>query len=246
MLRNRRIGCSLSGIQGLVSRLGVGEFIQWLDTGYATVGRYDKIYSEWLCVPESIKKTSVKPSGTVSLLPGERSGIREYDGEYIIRIIRISNNSPLLPRLGEAGYHMEPDEYANNTTCVYFPVHNQDFERTKFDVTMWEQLELVAILQAYWSDNMVSATVNFQPHEANDIARALGMFSRRLKSISFLPLDPAKELEYKQPPFRTVTQQEYEQFASKLGPLDLSDAIHEADDKWCEGGLCEIPLAPTK
>ena len=242
MLRNRRIGCSLSGIQGLVDRLGMGTFIQWLDQGYATVNYYDKVYSEWLCVPESIKRTSIKPSGTVSLLPGERSGVREYDGEYLKRIIRVSNNSPLIPRLAEAGYLMEPDEYSNNTTCVYFPVHNKDFKRTKLEVTMWEQLELVAILQAHWADNMVSATINFQPHEADSIERALGMFSRRLKSISFLPLDPAKEQEYKQLPFQAIERAEYESMVAQLKPLDLSDAIHEFEDKWCEGGACEIPL----
>ena len=42
--------------------------------GYKTVQHYDEIYSNWLCIPKSIKTTSIKPSGSISLLAGATPG----------------------------------------------------------------------------------------------------------------------------------------------------------------------------
>ena len=68
MLRNRRIGCSVSGVAQFVTNRGIDEFQQWLNNGYDVIQTWDKSYSDWMAVPRSIKTTSVKPSGTVSLL----------------------------------------------------------------------------------------------------------------------------------------------------------------------------------
>lgn len=63
MQRNRRIGCSVSGVADFTDTNGMTKLRQWLDSTYATVQYYDEVYSEWLCVRESIKTTTVKPSG---------------------------------------------------------------------------------------------------------------------------------------------------------------------------------------
>ena len=69
MLRNRRIGCSVSGVAQFITHRGINEFRNWLDDGYDTIQEWDDQYSDWFeFVPNSIKTTSVKPSGTVSLL----------------------------------------------------------------------------------------------------------------------------------------------------------------------------------
>ena len=69
MLRNRRIGCSVSGVVQFITKHEVwDEFRNWLEKGYDTIQEWDNQYSDWLTVPNSIKTTSVKPSGTVSLL----------------------------------------------------------------------------------------------------------------------------------------------------------------------------------
>ena len=70
MLRNRRIGCSVSGVAQFITNRGLNEFRDWLEGGYDTIQDWDKIYSDWFAIPRSIKTTSVKPSGTVSLLAG--------------------------------------------------------------------------------------------------------------------------------------------------------------------------------
>ena len=67
MLRNRRIGCSVSGIEQFITNRGIDELRTWLEEGYDTIQDWDKEYSDWFAIPKSIKTTSVKPSGTVSL-----------------------------------------------------------------------------------------------------------------------------------------------------------------------------------
>ena len=65
LLRNRRIGCSISGIVQFITEKGLNELKNWLTEGYSEITKYDEIYSEWLCIPNSIKMTSVKPSADV-------------------------------------------------------------------------------------------------------------------------------------------------------------------------------------
>ena len=53
MARNRRIGCSMSGIRQAITKLGRREFLHWCDQGYGYIQRLDKIYSDWLGIPRS-------------------------------------------------------------------------------------------------------------------------------------------------------------------------------------------------
>jgi hypothetical protein len=63
MLRNRRIGCSVSGVAQFITHRGIETLRKWLTTGYDAIQKWDKVYSEWFAIPRSIKTTSVKPSG---------------------------------------------------------------------------------------------------------------------------------------------------------------------------------------
>ena len=63
MLRNRRIGCSVSGVAQFITNRGLDELKEWLNDGYDVIQKWDKQYSDWMTVPNSIKTTSVKPSG---------------------------------------------------------------------------------------------------------------------------------------------------------------------------------------
>jgi hypothetical protein len=65
MLRNRRIGCSLTGITQFLARENIETLRVWLNHGYDTIQKYDIIYSDWFCIPRSIKTTTIKPSGCV-------------------------------------------------------------------------------------------------------------------------------------------------------------------------------------
>ncbi len=246
MLRNRRIGLSQSGIVENFERHGRREHFHWCDNGYKYICELDKIYSRWLCIPESIKKTSVKPSGTVSLLPGVTPGIHYPHAEYYYRTIRIDRTSPLIEPIRRAGYRIEESVYGDKTLIVYFPVHQPHFSRSKRDVSVWEQVENVAQTQYYWADNQVSATITFKPEEAKDIPYILELYETRLKSISFLPLE---EHNYPQAPYQEITKEIYEKAVSRLQPIQFDKiTTTEQQDLYCDSEKCDLSFVrkPTQ
>lgn len=84
MQRNRRIGLSLTGITDVVDQRGLPEIIDWMEAGYEEVRRLDRLYSEWLCVRESNRVTTIKPEGSVSLLSGASPGIHWGPGGEVL------------------------------------------------------------------------------------------------------------------------------------------------------------------
>lgn len=250
MGRNRRIGCSMSGIWQNIDRIGLSEHLDWCDRGYRFIGELDKIYSEWLCVPRSIKRTSVKPSGTISLLAGATPGIHLGEDQWYLRRIRIADTSPLIPALEKAGYPIEPAVQEPSTKVVAFPVHLEGCKKYQREVTIWEQVSLAALHQKWWSDNQVSCTVKFQPDEKDQIRRVLEHFDHSLKGISFLPYMDAVELKrqvdengepmYHQLPYEPISKKEYEKAVARIKPVDLSEAVHEVTERFCDSSGCEV------
>lgn len=241
MTRNRRIGLSQSGIVENINHLGFREHMVWCNKGYEVVKQWDKAYSEWLGIPESIKKTTVKPSGSVSLLPGVTPGIHYPHSEYYIRRIRVAKTSHLIQAMKDAGYEVVPDvKEPEYTMVVSFPVHEPNFSKRKEDVYMYEQLELAAQMQAYWSDNQVSVTVTVDEEEGRDIATALSMYETRLKSVSFLPLVAHG---YEQAPYEEITEEVYEKMSMGLKRPKLNIGLDDdgkSFDKFCDTESCEI------
>jgi ribonucleoside-triphosphate reductase len=250
MLKNRRIGCSMSGIQQAIEKFGMRRFLQMADSGYRYIVELDKEYSDWLCVQASIKKTSVKPSGTVSLLCGATPGIHWPMSEYYWRVIRFATDSRMLSGLRAAGFRcveIDPDKEPN-TTAVYFPIKIEGFTRAEHEVTIWEQLELAAQVQAYWADNQVSVTVKFDKVlEGPQIKRALELYETRLKGVSFLPHD---DHGYDHAPYQPITKETYAIERAKVQTPDFSymqemtdwnASTHEVTDAFCDGDKCVMP-----
>ncbi|MBU1067540.1 HNH endonuclease, partial [Patescibacteria group bacterium] len=237
MLRNRRIGLGMAGIIENINRLGFAEHISWCEEGYTYVQELDKTYSDWLCIPRSIRTTTSKPGGTTPFLPGVTPGIHYPHSKYYIRNIRITRGNPLLDALKKAGYQIEQDKYEKSSMVVSFPVKENHFTRGKYDVTMWEQLENAAQMQEHWSDNSVSITVTVKPEEKDQLVEALDRYQSRLKTVSFLPL---KDHNYEQAPYIKITEKEYKRLVKKLKKLDLSKTEHEITEKFCDGDTCTI------
>ena len=235
-MKNRRIGVSQSGIVESINAIGLREHLRWCDKGYSDLKTWDQVYSDWLCVRKSIKLTTVKPSGTVSLLPGKTPGIHYPHSEYYIRRIRVSKNSDLGLVMRDAGYNVVPDIYEQgHTLVVEFPVHEPNFRKRKDDVSVWEQLELARLMQSEWADNSVSITVTVKPEEGKDLARALEMFETSLKSVSFLPL---KDHKYEQAPYEEISEECYNELCSGLRKPKFK--IFEAKEaSFCDGDACE-------
>lgn len=247
MQRNRRIGTSVSGVANFADNKGLPVLRQWMDEGYQVIKQYDTNYSEWLGIRESIKMTTVKPSGTVSILAGESPGVHwTVGGEYFNRAIRFANSDPMLPLFKMANYRVEPaSESPETTSVVFFPIKSEA-KRSEKDVSIYEKMALAATAQRYWSDNSVSVTISFNPEtEASAIGTALHMYDGQLKTVSFLPSGNAV---YPQMPYTQITAEEYEaEGIMKLFPIDLSgvyagmaaDAIGEA---YCTTDACEVKL----
>jgi adenosylcobalamin-dependent ribonucleoside-triphosphate reductase len=246
MQRNRRIGTSMSGVANFADRKGLPVLRDWMDKGYENVKKYDTIYSEWLGIRESIKTTTVKPSGTVSILAGESPGVHwTPGGKFFNRAIRFANSDPMLPLFKMANYRVEPaSESPDTTSVVFFPIKS-DAERAERDVTIFEKMSLAAVAQRYWSDNSVSVTVSFDPEtEADHIGTVLHMYDGQLKTVSFLP---SGNFTYPQMPYTQITEEEYEADLLKLFPIDFTGvyagmAADAIGDAYCTTDACEIKL----
>jgi ribonucleoside-triphosphate reductase (thioredoxin) len=238
MLKNRRIGLSQSGVVQAFNKFGRREVYKWCNAAYKYIKQLDDEYSNWLCIPKSVRMTSIKPSGTVSLLNGSTPGIHFPESEYYIRRIRFGSDSQLLDSLANAGYNIEVDKYSPNTMCVEFPVHEPYFKKSKKDISVWEQLEIAAQYQYYWADNSVSITVTFKPEEAKDIKSALEMYESRLKAVSFLRYE---ETGYEQAPYEPITKEQFDEMTAKITPVQRFDTNEGgAGSKFCTNDYCEI------
>ncbi len=207
LFRNRRMGISQSGIIDAFVKHGKRTMLEWSDKSYNYLRSLDDIYSDWLCIPKSIKLTSVKPSGTVSLLAGVSPGIHYPHSEYYIRRIRLAKNSPLIDELKKQGYKIENDCYSNDSVVVEFPQKSNNFGKSKFDVTIWEQFANAAAYQKHWADNQVSITISFKDHEIKDLLTCLETYEDQLKAVSLIKLDSKF---YKQAPYEKITKEQFE------------------------------------
>jgi ribonucleoside-triphosphate reductase (thioredoxin) len=246
MQRNRRIGTSLTGIAAFADEHGLPVIREWMDEGYTTIRKYDHSYSEWLCVRESVRVTTVKPSGSVSLLSGATPGVHwGPGGEFYLRAIRFGDQDPMLHLFKAAGYKIEPDLVSANTQVVYFPVAS-GHKRAEKQVSLFEKIGLAATAQKYWSDNGVSVTLSFDKEEETKfIAPALNMYEGQLKAVSFLPMG---NKTYPQQPYSEITREEYNAYVGTIGKIDWSaiydgkDNLDAESEKYCSTDACEIKL----
>jgi ribonucleoside-triphosphate reductase (thioredoxin) len=244
MIRNRRIGTGMTGVACFAETHGWAELKRWQDAGYHEIRRWDRIYSEWLGVRESIRVTTVKPSGTVSLMYGVPPGphwVRERG--FYVRTVRDMTGSPFAKAMAAAGYPVEPSVADPETTVVIsLPVEGPDI-RPEREVSIWEKVSLAAQCQRWWSDNAVSVTVTFREDEAGEIPAVLRAFDGQLKSVSFLPM---AEGTYQQAPYQKVSREAWEEMRSKIRPIDWT-ALYDGGllpepegELYCSADACEV------
>lgn len=244
MQRNRRIGTSLTGIASFADEHGLPITREWMDEGYNKIRHYDNKYSEWLCVRESIRVTTVKPSGSVSLLSGATPGVHwGPGGAFYLRAIRFGKQDQMMHLFKAAGYKIEDDIYSEDTSVVYFPIKSGQ-KRSEKEVSLFEKIGIAATSQKYWSDNGVSVTLSFDLEtEKQFVAPALHMYEGQLKAVSFLPMG---NKIYPQQPYSEITEEEYNSYIGKIATIDWSaiyDGIENLDalgEKYCNNDNCLI------
>jgi adenosylcobalamin-dependent ribonucleoside-triphosphate reductase len=239
--KNRRVGV---GITGCLQNTPLFK-PEVLDQVYKVIQKENKEYSKQLGVPESIRTTTVKPSGTVSLVGDVTPGIHPAYSRHYVRRVKFAASDDIVPILREAGHHVEPqinvDGTTNYGTLVFkFPVKIDDsIPCADEDWDTWKQLEVLKMVQKHWSDNSVSVTVYYSKDELDKLKTWLRDNLSELKTISFLCHD---DHGFLQAPYEPITEEEYNTMANSLKPLSLKNLKAgqdvEVDD--CAGGSCPI------
>lgn len=244
--KNRRIGVSQTGIMSFIAKhnLTLEKFAEIESYWYGKVKEYDAEISEFLNIPQSIKLTTVKPSGTVTLCAGlYAAGMHAVPADYFIRNMRISvEKKDMLKVLQDAGYPVEPDVMQPESTMVVsFPCRNEYGSITKRNLTVEYQYQLLAILQTYWSDNQVSCTISFTDEEAHKLPRLQQKYKDSIKSVSFLKINTNS---YVQAPEIEISEEEYLRMIKDIKPITYEDfvtygeVVEEELDNYCSGDKC--------
>ena len=236
--KNMRIGIGCTGICQSLDKL------EWLDETYTTLRKFDKEWSFKHNWNESIKLTTVKPSGTLSLLAGATPGIHPAFSKYYIRRVRMASDDVIVKVCKDLGYHTEfvknfDDTINRNTIIVEFPCYAGENVLLAKDTSAIQQLELVKKIQTIWSDNAVSITIYYRKEEITEIKRWLKEnYKDSLKSVSFLL---HSEHGFFQSPYEEITEDKYKETVAKIKPLHHSIiGSGNLDIDECKGGSCPI------
>lgn len=255
--RNRRIGVSVSGVAEWLAETGMARMTRQLRDGYKVVRAENRRLAIEAGVPESVRVTTVKPSGTISQLVGVPSGMHFPTYQHALRRMRVGKHLPIVKALQDAGYHNQPDPDEPEKTLVFdFPI-DQGRARKATDVSVWEQAFLLTALQREWSDNAVSCTLYFdEKSEGDELENVLASIAPMVKSVSALPHyrreveegaitdDGAREetQPYRLMPYEEITRAEFLARKAQLMPIDWAAFRGDGEDeKFCNGDKCELP-----
>lgn len=272
--QNRRIGVSLTGMQDyflakyghyavkgfeidpetgkedITKPIFYQEIVDELDEWYRYVREVNTEHARLMGANQSIKVTTVKPSGTVAKLPGVSSGIHWHYSPYMIQRIRFHETDPNLKVLEACGFPIEKSAKEPNTMVVEFPIKNPNADHPNFlgagDIPLEVQFANQYLFAYAWADNAVSATLTFKFDEVDKIEPLLKAYNNRIKSTSLLPYSGHG---YVQAPWEPITKEEYERRVAelkatpeemyKLIPI-VVEAEEEVLDSDCLGGGCPI------
>ena len=219
----------------------------WLSDLYEYLREYDIEYSDKHGFPKSVRLTTVKPSGTLSLLAGVTAGCHPAIFKYFIRRIRVSSNNQLIEICRKKGYKMEFQRNFDNsedvsTTVVEIPCKYPDTAILAKDVTAIDQLETIKTLQTEWSDNAVSCTIYYRKNELETIKRWLNEnYHDNIKSCSFLL---HADHGFKQAPYEEITQTEYEKMMENIKYIDINNGKIDNEELIesyeCATGSCPV------
>lgn len=248
--RDRLIGCSLTGWQDMVNATNMSRDQQaaLLDEMRETVHQAAQEIAARLGSSAPLLATTLKPEGTLSLLPTVSSGVHYSHAPYYIRRVRISASDPLCRVCEELGYPVLPevgqDPEDPTTKVIEFPVKAPG-GRVKADVSAIEQLENYKLFMTHYVDHNCSITVHVRDEEWEKVEQwvwdnwddvvALSFLSFDDSFYELLPYEAIDEAEYDRRkaamrPFNPSLLSRYEQEESELD-LGLSD---------CSSGACPI------
>lgn len=246
--REALLGVGMTGIaSGKVMELDMAEAAE------ATV-RVNKFLSKEIGIREAARITTVKPSGTSSLVLGTSSGVHAWHDEFYVRRMRIGKNEAIYTYL--AINHPELLEdcvyQPNINAVVSVPVAAPKKAITRGSESAIEFLERVKLIHEKWikpghiyGDNThnVSATVTVKNHEWKMVGDWLWDNQSNYNGLSFLPEDLGS---YPQTPFETIDEATFLELSKSLHAIDVTKVVEINDntnlqgEQACAGGSCEI------
>ena len=242
------IGVGLTGIAGV-----------W-DVNYHQLAHAVKETNEEIArkigINSAARCTTVKPSGTASIVLGTSSGIHAWHSEYYIRRMRVSKNDALYSYITKQAPFLVEDDFfkPKETAILSFPIKAPEgaITRELENALQFSDRCLVANMDYVREGrnrdelhNNVSATVSVKKSEWNELGNWMYENRESYNGMSVLPYDDSV---YKQAPFETITEEEYLRLEAELEGIDLDpSSIIEEDDQTeliensaCAGGACEL------
>jgi len=248
--RDRLLGCSLTGWQDMVNAAGLDNTAQaaLLEELRETAKTAAREYAEELGLEAPLLVTTVKPEGTLSLLPVVSSGVHFSHAPYYVRRIRISAHDPLVKVCEELGYPVFPEvgqTLANATVkVVEFPV-KAPAGKIKADVSAIDQLEIYKMFMEHYVDHNCSITVHVRENEWEAVEQWVWENWDDVVGITFLSFDDSF---YNLLPFEEITEKEYEGRVAAMKPFTPSliskyereETEFDIGNDGCESGVCPV------
>jgi ribonucleoside-diphosphate reductase alpha chain len=209
--------------------------------------------AEAIGVNKAARVTTVKPSGTSSLVLGTSSGIHAWHNDYYIRRIRVGKNEAIYTHLSIHHPELIEDDFFKPTIQAVISVPQKAPEgsilRTENVIDM---LERTKKFNLQWvrkghrkgaNTNNVSATVSINEGEWEQVGNWMWENRETFNGLSVLPYFGGS---YTQAPFEDITKEKFEELAQHLHSIDLSKVVEFSDETAlmdqaaCAGGACEI------
>jgi len=209
--------------------------------------------AEIIGVNKAARVTTVKPSGTSSLVLGTSSGIHAWHNDYYIRRIRVGKNEAIYTHLAIHHPELVEDDFFKPTIQAVISVPQKAPEgsilRTE---NVMDMLERVKLFNTQWvkkghrkgaNTNNVSATVSIQEGEWEQVGKWMWENKETFNGLSVLPYFGGS---YTQAPFEDITEEKFNEMVGHLHGIDLSKVVEFddntslADQAACAGGACEI------
>jgi ribonucleoside-diphosphate reductase alpha chain len=209
--------------------------------------------AEIIGVNKAARVTTVKPSGTSSLVLGTSSGIHAWHNDYYIRRIRVGKNEAIYSYLAANHPELVEDDFFKPTIQAVISVPQKapagSILRTENVIDMLERTKRFNI---QWvkkghrkgaNTNNVSATVSINENEWEQVGQWMWENRDTFNGLSVLPYFGGS---YTQAPFEDITEEQFNEMAQHLHNIDLSKIVEFSDDTAlmdqaaCAGGACEI------
>ena len=241
------LGIGMTGIaSGAVFKLNMKEAAK------VAVEENERV-AKVLGINKAARVTTVKPSGTTSLVLGTSSGIHAWHDDFYLRRIRLGKNEALYTYLNMYHPEMLEDDFFKPTlqSIVSVPQRAPQGAITRSESAM-DLLERIKTINKNWikpghrkGANMhnVSATVTIKQDEWSAVGDWLYENKEYFTALSFLPEDLGT---YKQAPFETITEEQFNEAVKSLHEVDLSRVVELSDNTAlmdqaaCASGACEI------